>query len=70
MKNSGPLINRSLDIIGMNGRGEWVGWTFPWISLIYTRAGRSAAARNALLDYADRYVTETRHPLSGPSGRM
>lgn len=68
MKNNENLINRSLDIIGMNGRGEWVGWTFPWISLIYTRAGRCAAARNALLDYIDRYVTETGIHYQGPQG--
>lgn len=68
MKTHEKLINRSLDIIGMNGRGEWVGWTFPWVSLIYNRAGRSAAARNVLLDYVDRYVTETGIHYQGPQG--
>lgn len=68
MKSHEKLINRSLDIIGMNGRGEWVGWTFPWVSLIYTRAGRTAAARNVLLDYVDRYVTETGIHYQGPQG--
>lgn len=69
MKTDAKMINRSLDIIGMNGRGEWVGWTFPWISLIYTRAGRTAAARNVLLDYVDRYVTETGIHYQGPQGQ-
>lgn len=68
MKTHKKLINRSLDIIGMNGRGEWVGWTFPWISLIYGRAGRAAVARNILLDYVDRYVTETGVHYQGPQG--
>lgn len=68
MKTHDKLINRSLDIIGMNGRGEWVGWTFPWVCLIYTRAGRSQAARNVLLDYIDRYVTETGIHYQGPQG--
>ena len=68
MKSHGRLIERCLDVIGMNGRGEWVGWTFPWISLIYTRAGRAAAARNLLMDYVDRYVSETGIHYQGPQG--
>ncbi len=68
MKTDAALIERCLDVIGMNGRGEWVGWTFPWISLIYTRAGRAAAARNLLLDYVDRYVSETGIHYQGPMG--
>ena len=68
MESHGDLINRCLDVIGINGKGEWVGWTFPWISIIYTRAGRSAAARNLLLDYVDRYATETGIHYQGPQG--
>lgn len=68
MKSHKALIERSLDIIGMNGRGEWVGWTFPWVCIIYARGGRSAAARNVLLDYIDRYVTETGIHYQGPQG--
>lgn len=68
MKKDSEVITKCLDVIGMNGRGEWVGWTFPWISIIYARAGRSAAARNILLDYVDRYVTETGIHYQGPQG--
>lgn len=68
METDAKLINRCLDVIGMNGRGEWVGWTFPWVSIIYARAGRSAAARNLLLDFVDRYVTETGMHYQGPQG--
>jgi len=68
MANSGERINRCLDVLGLLGRGEWVGWTFPWVALIYTRAGRGAAARNLLLDYVDRYVTETGIHYQGPQG--
>lgn len=68
MDTDEELINRCLDVIGINGRGEWVGWTFPWISIIYTRARRSAAARNLLLDYIDRYVSETGMHYQGPQG--
>ena len=68
LKNDPDTIRRCLDVIGMNGRGEWVGWTFPWASIMYTHAGRSAAARNILLDYIDRYVTETGIHYQGPQG--
>lgn len=68
LKTDEELIQRSLDIIGMNGQGEWVGWTFPWAALIYARGGRSAASRNILLDYIDRYVTETGIHYQGPQG--
>lgn len=68
LKTDRKLIERCLDIIGMNGRGEWVGWTFPWVSLIYARGGRPAASRNVLLDYVDRYVTETGIHYQGPQG--
>lgn len=68
LKTDKELIERCLDIIGMNGRGEWVGWTFSWVSLIYARGGRSAAARNVLLDYIDRYATETGIHYQGPQG--
>lgn len=69
MKTDQKLIERCLDIIGMNGRGEWVGWTFSWAALIYARAGRSAASRNILLDFIDRYVTETGIHYQGPQGK-
>ncbi len=68
MPRDSVLINRCLDVIGMNGRGEWVGWTFPWVALIYARAGRSAASRSFLLDFIDRYVTETGMHYQGPQG--
>lgn len=48
-----------LTVLGINGRGEWVGWTFPWVALLGAYSGRPAMARNVLLDYADRYVTES-----------
>lgn len=69
METDAALINRCLDVIGMNGRGEWIGWTFAWAAMIYCRAGRSAAARNFLLDFVDRYVTETGMHYQGPQGR-
>ena len=61
-------IKRCLDVIGTMGHGEWMGWSFPWASLIYGRAGRPACSRNLLLDYIDRYVTETGMHYQGPQG--
>lgn len=67
-KNAPDIINNSLNLIGLLGRGEWVGWTFPWAAIIHARGGRSAAARNLLLDFIDRYVTETGMHYQGPQG--
>lgn len=61
-------IRRCLDVIGTMGHGEWMGWSFPWAALIYGRAGRPAASRNLLLDFIDRYVTETGIHYQGPQG--
>ena len=69
MENDPETIESCLDVIGMLGRGEWVGWTFPWASIMYTHAGRAAASRNILLDYIDRYATETGIHYQGPQGK-
>ena len=68
LKNDPGTIRNCLDVIGMLGHGEWMGWSFPWAALIYARAGRTAAARNLLLDFIDRYVTETGMHYQGPQG--
>lgn len=45
------LIERSLDTWVRYGTGEWTGWSFPWASLIASRAGRPHMAWKMLQDY-------------------
>ncbi len=59
-------IDHCLTVLGINGRGEWVGWSFPWVALLGAYSGRPAMARNTMLDYADRYVTESTVHYQGP----
>lgn len=68
LENDPEDIRHCLDVIGMMGHGEWMGWSFPWTALIYARAGRPAASRNLLLDFVDRYVTETGIHYQGVQG--
>jgi alpha-L-fucosidase 2 len=60
------LYEACLDRLGINGRGEWVGWSFPWIAQIFAYGRRPAAARNVLSDMAERYVTEGGIHYQGP----
>lgn len=59
-------VSQCLKVIGVNGRGEWTGWSFPWIALIGAYSNRTSMARNILLDYADRYITESTVMYQGP----
>lgn len=65
-ENMPELYEKCLDRLGLVGRGEWVGWSFPWIALIYAYGGRPAAARNVLSDMVERYVTEAGTHYQGP----
>lgn len=60
------LIDNCMLVLGIHGHGEWTGWSFPWVSLLCAYGGRPALARNLLLDYADRYVTESAFHYQGP----
>lgn len=66
METDAETIDRCLTVLGINGRGEWTGWSFPWVALLGAYGGRTAMARNTLLDYADRYVTESTMHGQGP----
>lgn len=65
-ENDRETIDNCLLVLGINGHGEWTGWSFPWVSLLCAYGGRPALARNLLLDYADRYVTESAFHYQGP----
>ena len=45
------LIEHSLDQLVRHGTSEWTGWSFPWASLIASRAGRPHMAWKMLQDY-------------------
>ena len=49
-------IAASLHRIEHNGPGEWTGWSFPYVSLIASRARRSEMAAYMLHLYADSFV--------------
>ena len=66
LENDKETIDHCLTVLGINGRGEWVGWSFPWVALLGAYGGRPAMARNTMLDYADRYVTESTVHYQGP----
>jgi len=66
METDAKTIDNCLTVLGINGRGEWTGWSFPWVALLGAYGGRPAMARNTLLDYADRYVTESAMHCQGP----
>ena len=66
LENDKETIDHCLTVLGINGRGEWVGWSFPWVALLGAYGGRPALARNLMLDYADRYVTESTVHFQGP----
>lgn len=66
MDTDAETIERCLTVLGIYGRGEWVGWSFPWVALLGAYGGRTAMARNIMLDYADRYVTESTMHYQGP----
>jgi alpha-L-fucosidase 2 len=50
------LIDRSLNEWVLRGTGEWAGWSFPYGSLIASRAGRANHALQLLEAYRDAYV--------------
>ncbi|MDE7185336.1 MAG: hypothetical protein K2O40_12940 [Lachnospiraceae bacterium] len=68
MDTDADTIRNCLTVLGINGRGEWVGWSFAWVALLGAYGGRAAMARNILLDYADRYITESTVHYQGPQG--
>lgn len=60
------VIDACMLVLGINGQGEWTGWSFPWVALLAAYGGRPSLSRNLLLDYADRYVSESTFHYQGP----
>lgn len=52
------LIDDSLDhVLALNRPiGDWAGWTFPWVSLLASHAGRPSLAVEMLHRYADAHT--------------
>ncbi len=59
------LIRRSLHDIRKKGTGEWTGWSYPWMSLIASRAGLGNMAWQMLDVYANGYITPNTFHING-----
>jgi alpha-L-fucosidase 2 len=60
------LIATSLATIRWKGTGAWTGWSFPWMSLIASRAGEPFMAYNMLQEYLRFISTNTFHLNGDP----
>lgn len=64
------LVERSLEDLVFHGTGEWMGWSFPWASLIAGRAGKAQMAYRFLQTYLDGFVLpNSLHTNSDPDER-
>lgn len=62
------LIDRSIDELVKHGTSEWTGWSFPWASLIASRAGRPHMAWRLLQDYFF-FISENSFHINGDPRR-
>lgn len=60
------LIEDSINHLVWHGVGEWLGWTFPWMAIIATRAGRGNMAWQMLQDYFNCIAVNTLHLNGDP----
>ncbi|MBI5092696.1 MAG: hypothetical protein HZB26_09675 [Candidatus Hydrogenedentes bacterium] len=59
------LIRNSLLEIRTKGLGEWTGWSYPWMSLIASRAGYGNTAWQMLDLYANAFITPNTFHVNG-----
>ena len=59
------LIRNSLHEIRVMGTGQWTGWSFPWMSLIASRAGNGNMAWQMLDLYANGFITPNTFHVNG-----
>lgn len=59
------IIDRSLSLLRYLGMGEWTGWSYPFVSLIYSRAGKANAANYMLQLYMDSFININGFHLNG-----
>lgn len=65
-KEARNLIYRSLRELRRRGTGEWAGWSFPWASLIASRAGESYMSWQMLKLYFNFISPNTFHTTGDP----
>jgi len=59
------LIRESLLEIRTQGMGQWTGWSYPWMSLIASRAGQGNAAWQMLDLYANGFILPNTFHING-----
>jgi alpha-L-fucosidase 2 len=50
------LVEKSLEDLIYKGTGEWAGWSFPWASLMASRAGKPRMANHFLQTYMEGFI--------------
>ena len=63
------LIRGSLHEISRYGTGEWTGWSYPWMSLIASRAGYGNMAWQMLDLYANAFIAPNTFHVNGDPRR-
>ncbi|MDD5678185.1 MAG: hypothetical protein PHW60_09380 [Kiritimatiellae bacterium] len=59
------LVEKSIRTIERLGTGYWVGWSWPWASLIAGRAGCREAALAYLQTYVDAFISDNTFHVNG-----
>jgi alpha-L-fucosidase 2 len=59
------LIRGSLREIRVKGTGEWTGWSYPWMSLIASRAGLGNTAWQMLDVYCNSFISPNTFQTNG-----
>ena len=52
------ILKRTLENWVFKGAGNWMGWSLPWASMIWSRVGNADAAVKWMHYWADNYVNE------------
>jgi alpha-L-fucosidase 2 len=64
-ENEKLLIEATFRQWCQKGKGEWVGWSYPWASCIYSRVGYRNAAWHCLREYMDGFIMENTQHING-----
>lgn len=63
--NDRKIIESTIYRLEVLGIGKWVGYSFPWMASIYTRANRGEAARHQLLVFDECFCSINGFNLNG-----
>jgi alpha-L-fucosidase 2 len=63
------LVKGSIMHLGLTGKGQWCGFSFPWAALIDSRAGLGNAAWYNMKEYMDCYIMENTQQINGDMKR-